>query len=329
VNTIVSEVVAFFKSIPSKLSSLPSDMTKIGKDLLEGLWNGIKNVKGWLIGKIKGLGSSVLAGIRDAFDTHSPSRETMKIGEDVGEGLAIGLENKAADIEDAARGISNIALAGLGTLDSESGEGVVEESEGGIITNVVDGMKTEEPVIMGYVDELKNNVIAQISGYKPEFVNIGDMMMDGIEQGVKRGENGVVNAMVSAVKRAIKAAKAAAKIKSPSQEMRDEVGKQLSRGMAVGITDAMNEPVDAMSDAVAGVINRGVNVSRDIDSTFTGANNGVPVGDIVSLLSSYLPQIVDASSRQIVLDGGAIVGGTVDMIDARLGQSALLKARGV
>ena len=142
-------------------------------------------------------------------------------------------------------------------------------------------------------------------------------------------KSSVINAVVKVISEAMLKVKNMLGIKSPSRVMRDVIGKPIAQGVAVGIDDASDEPVDALSDMVSRVVNRGVNVSRDINSTFAGADRGVPVGDIVSLLNSYLPQIVDASKRQIVLDGGAIVGGTVDMIDARLGQSALLKARGV
>ena len=540
VNKVVSDVVAFFKSIPSYLNDLPDKMKNIGKDLLDGFWNGIKNVKSWLIGKIKGLGGSVLGAIREVFDTHSPSKETEKIGENVSEGLAIGIENSTPvavisatkagvkvrealtdEMQDTVKEIDKSRgelenklksfgqlfktetdkngkqIFSLGDLKSDiktieayadalaklkkrglseklfevvtdmdianaleymqkllamsdsklkeyielyekrdeaaaeaakqfydvdlseaemveaiekANKAVQEELDKHIetmsgklqeygdlfetervedveifkLTNleddiaqiekygelleelktrgVSDGLMSEITNMniddavkyMGELTEMsetkldeyvalfeeKQNLAREVAAkfytneslideQKQHAQSVGDAMMDGIEQGVKNGESGVVNSMVSAVKTAIKKAKEAADIHSPSRKMRDEVGKPLTQGMAVGIADAMNEPVDAMSDAVAGVIGRGVNVSRDINATFTGADKGVPVGDIVSLLTNYLPQIVDASNRQIVLDGGAIVGGTIDTIDARLGQNALLKARGV
>ena len=138
-----------------------------------------------------------------------------------------------------------------------------------------------------------------------------------------------VNSIVDTVKAAIKAAKAAADIHSPSRVMRDEVGKPLSQGVALGVTDEADKPVEAVGGVVRRVIENGVNVSRDIKTTFRRENSGIRTGDIMALLSDYLPQLLAASGRQIVLDSGAVVGGTIDMIDSKLGQNALLKARGV
>lgn len=61
-NTIVNKV----KEIPGKLLS-------IGRDIVEGLWNGINNAKDWLIGKIKSFASGITDGIKAALGINSPS----------------------------------------------------------------------------------------------------------------------------------------------------------------------------------------------------------------------------------------------------------------
>lgn len=179
------------------------------------------------------------------------------------------------------------------------------------------------------MEELKNSALEKAASYGDDFIDVGLSITDGVVQGVKDGKSGVVNSIVDTVKAAIKAAKAAADIHSPSRVMRDEVGKPLSQGVALGVTDEADKPVEAVGGVVRRVIENGVNVSRDIKTTFRRENSGIRTGDIMALLSDYLPQLLAASGRQIVLDSGAVVGGTIDMIDSKLGQNALLKARGV
>ena len=63
-------------------------MAGIGKNLVQGIWNGIKDATGWILEKIKGFGESVLNGIKKIFGIHSPSRVFR---DEVGKNLALGL----------------------------------------------------------------------------------------------------------------------------------------------------------------------------------------------------------------------------------------------
>lgn len=83
-------------NIVNKVKELPSKMASIGKNLVEGLWNGIKNMTSWVKDKIKGFSQNVLDGIKDFFGVKSPSRETAWIGAMLDEGLAVGVEKNAS-----------------------------------------------------------------------------------------------------------------------------------------------------------------------------------------------------------------------------------------
>lgn len=77
-------------AIVNSVKSLPSKMLDIGKNLVQGLWNGISNMKDWVIGKIQGFGENVLTGIKDFFGIHSPSKV---LEDEVGKNLVLGLGN--------------------------------------------------------------------------------------------------------------------------------------------------------------------------------------------------------------------------------------------
>lgn len=89
--TVIQSVISFAKSIPGKVksfvskivsffSSLPSNLLNIGKNMMMGLWNGIKGLKDWVINKIKGIGKSILKGLKGVLGIHSPSTEFAMIG---------------------------------------------------------------------------------------------------------------------------------------------------------------------------------------------------------------------------------------------------------
>lgn len=79
--------------ITSILSELKSDIEntdwgKIGKNIIEGLWNGIKNMGNWLKNKIKDFADGVVSNIKNFFGIHSPS---TVFRDEVGKYLALGL----------------------------------------------------------------------------------------------------------------------------------------------------------------------------------------------------------------------------------------------
>lgn len=107
---LVEAVVAGVKSLPDK-------MLNIGRDLVRGLWNGVKNMTSWIKEKVVGFADSVLDGIKDALGVHSPSRETHWIGEMLDEGLAQGVEDAANRPISAMQRVSAGVLGAAGAPD--------------------------------------------------------------------------------------------------------------------------------------------------------------------------------------------------------------------
>lgn len=67
---IVVDLVEYFKGMPKML-------WECGKNLIQGLWNGIKSAKDWVLDKIAGIGNSIMKKIRGIFGVHSPSTELL------------------------------------------------------------------------------------------------------------------------------------------------------------------------------------------------------------------------------------------------------------
>lgn len=101
-STVWNFVVEKIKGAIAFIAGLPSRMLQLGKQIIEGLWNGLSGAKDWLIDKVKGIGSSILDGVKSVFGISSPSKKFAEIGVFLNQGLAKGIKtSKQLPIEAA------------------------------------------------------------------------------------------------------------------------------------------------------------------------------------------------------------------------------------
>lgn len=107
----------------------PSTLWSVGENFIKGLWNGINNVTGWILNKIKGFGKSVLDGIKSFFGIHSPSTVMAKMGGFLGQGFANGITDSIGGVLSAVDtmngAISDRMTTSLSPDFSVSGNGSV------------------------------------------------------------------------------------------------------------------------------------------------------------------------------------------------------------
>nr|DAT37854.1 MAG TPA: tail tape measure protein [Caudoviricetes sp.] len=94
VDTIIS---AFLDSLP--------DIIEVGKDIVRGLWEGIKAMASWIGDKVSGFVGGLVDGVKGVLGIHSPSRVFAGIGQNMALGLGQGFERQmqsvTAGIQDA------------------------------------------------------------------------------------------------------------------------------------------------------------------------------------------------------------------------------------
>lgn len=78
------------------------DFLTIGKNIVEGLWNGIKGAWDWLKKQVSGLIDGLIGGVKDMLGIHSPSKVFEEIGTDTIEGFEIGFTNRFSKFEKKA-----------------------------------------------------------------------------------------------------------------------------------------------------------------------------------------------------------------------------------
>lgn len=124
-----SDIKSFFSSIGTAIKNLAANVKKaisdavngvknigkqamsIGKNIVDGVWNGIKNAKDWLINKVKEWCGSVLQGIKDFFHIESPSKVMRdEVGVMLAKGMAEGIANGEKEVLDVATALNEKLL---------------------------------------------------------------------------------------------------------------------------------------------------------------------------------------------------------------------------
>ena len=80
-------------------------MWDCGKNLIQGLWNGIKSAKDWVLDKIAGIGNSIMKKIKGIFGIHSPSTEFAWVGKMNMLGLEKGMEDMKGQVNSTVGGM--------------------------------------------------------------------------------------------------------------------------------------------------------------------------------------------------------------------------------
>lgn len=75
-------------NIVDTIKNLPSKMLEIGKNIVQGIWNGITGMVSWLKDKISGFLGGIVDGVKGVLGIHSPSKVFNK---EVGRFMAMGI----------------------------------------------------------------------------------------------------------------------------------------------------------------------------------------------------------------------------------------------
>jgi phage-related protein len=102
----VQLAAGLIKAIPQLVASLPQIISalvlglgkavgavfEIGKNIVTGLWDGIKSMGSWISDKVSGFFSGIVDGAKDLLGIHSPSTVFAGIGENMGAGIGVGFD---------------------------------------------------------------------------------------------------------------------------------------------------------------------------------------------------------------------------------------------
>ncbi|HFI0283653.1 TPA: tape measure protein [Streptococcus suis] len=189
------------------------------------------------------------------------------------------------------------------------------------------------------------------SGYGA-FQSAGSYIGEGLAVGMRSALGAVIAAANELVAQANRAAQAKAKINSPSHLFRDEVGWWIGLGVAKGIDNSAPEvanSLDFIRDQVHGFSLKSQNLLTGATASMSSqlrletlrgktpkveadARQEAYIAHSASLLSEVIDSLAElrdqvAQGQQMVLDTGALVGGTAHAYDNAIGTLQSLKGR--
>ncbi|QRN85791.1 phage tail protein [Clostridia bacterium] len=109
----VQLAAGLIKAIPQLVASLPQIISalilglgkavgavfEIGKNIVSGLWDGIKSMGSWISDKVSGFFSGIVDGAKSLLGINSPSKVFAGIGENMGLGIGVGFTDSMKGIE--------------------------------------------------------------------------------------------------------------------------------------------------------------------------------------------------------------------------------------
>lgn len=136
VNDVVEWVSTAWENIKNFFINAPQFFKDLGRNIIEGIWNGIKNMTQWLINKITGFFGDVVSSVKRFLGIASPSKVFATIGEQMAAGLAVGWDKEFKDVAGDINGSMSSLLP-----ESSANAGVVSAMRGtGVTSAMADGV---------------------------------------------------------------------------------------------------------------------------------------------------------------------------------------------
>lgn len=153
-NSVKDIVSTIWDGIKRIFSNSFQTMTQIGKDIMQGLIDGIGSMAQAVWDKARSIASGIASAIKGFFGIQSPSRLMINYGEYIGEGLALGIQHSVSDVKRQAAALAE--AANISAKGSFGGRGEV----GGIVVNVT-GNYIQNPADE---DRLADKISQKIAG---------------------------------------------------------------------------------------------------------------------------------------------------------------------
>ena len=137
---MIGNLIGFFSSLPGRIMGALGSMTgllvSVGRDMIQGLINGISGMMG-AIGRA--VINIVPEAIRGPFESllgiHSPSRVFREYGVNIGQGLILGIDGMHGKVANAVTGLVSVPAAPSFTAGSYTPAGAVGGVGGGGFSN--------------------------------------------------------------------------------------------------------------------------------------------------------------------------------------------------
>lgn len=144
-------ISGFIGDIGSWFSNAGSWLVDAGKNIINGLLNGLRSAAGKVLAFFTNMITDALNRVYDALGMNSPSKVFRDIGTQIGAGLILGLEGAEGAVVNAAGSLAEAAIAGANGADQSNirlgvnGGGTVDSATPTVGTTVVNQTNVMQP----------------------------------------------------------------------------------------------------------------------------------------------------------------------------------------
>ena len=267
----------------------------IGKNIVNGIKNGIANAWNQLVSWLKNKLSGLVDAAMSALGIASPSKVfAAKVGVQIpagiGEGIKSGMSNLLKTVTSMTDSVVKAGSANVGVqVSSESGIGNIDYEK------IVESLSEQDPILTDYLTVLLDRLNSLIRDFFSRFKDSGVNLMKGVAQGVREGRSQVINAVEDALWAAVEAAREVMDINSPSGITASLVGVPMGQGVAKGFVDSLTRSRKAVEQAMTAPVER---ISKnDLYNSAAGVVNGMAAAAVSATQTIIIP--VNLNGKQI------------------------------
>ena len=151
----------FSNTLINIVSQIPSQMINIGKNIVQGVWNGIQSMASTFMNNVKNFFSGIVNGAKSALGIHSPSREMRdEVGKWIPAGVGVGIERAMPDLErqlqEDMENLTNVKFTPKVDSTLELANSISSMNQRNIEVQFnVDGREFNRQVVAPYQDEVR------------------------------------------------------------------------------------------------------------------------------------------------------------------------------
>lgn len=315
---------AFVAGCEATFSYFESYVEEAGGDVIQGIWNGIKNalsnVGQWIK---KNIVAPFIDGFKAAFGIHSPSKVMQEQGEYIIQGLLEGITDTWEDIikffstalsslqstlSGAWNSIKSTASTAWNGIKSNlstvwnSIKSNISSTVSNIGSTVSSKWNSMKSTISSSISSIKSTVSSGFNSVKSsittnlqsamstvkglDWYGVGTNICTGIKNGLNAGWSWLKTTVSNLASNLLSAAKSALGIHSPSRVFRDAVGLNIGYGIGEGI--------EASENSILGsVVSVADAIAKEFNAGEYEAANTIPTTQLNGELASFSDTITD------------------------------------
>ena len=151
----------FSNTLINVVSQIPSQMLNIGRNIVQGVWNGIQSMASTFTNNVKNFFSGIVNSAKSALGIHSPSREMRdEVGKWIPAGVGVGIERAMPDLErqlqEDMENLTNVKFTPKVDSTLELANSISSMNQRNIEVQFnVDGREFNRQVVAPYQDEVR------------------------------------------------------------------------------------------------------------------------------------------------------------------------------